>query len=40
MAKKIKVRVDVFLVECEESGLPTPIIKEQVTRKPRLGAKP
>ena len=40
MAKKIKVRVSAFLVECEEASLPTPIIKEQVTRKPILGIKP
>jgi hypothetical protein len=40
IAKKIRARVGAFLVECEEASLPTPIIKEQVTRKPRLGTKP
>ena len=39
-AKKIKARVGAFLVKCEEASLPTPIIKEQVTRKPRSGIKP
>jgi hypothetical protein len=39
-AKKIRTRVSAFLVECEEAGLPTPTIKEQVARKPGSGAKP
>ena len=39
-AKKIKARVGAFLVECEEAGLPTPTIKEQVARKLKLGVKP
>ena len=39
-AKKIRARVSAFLVECEEAGLPTPIIEEQVTRKPGSGVKP
>ena len=39
-AKKIRARVGAFLIECEEAGLPTPTIKEQVARKPRSGAKP
>ena len=38
--KKIRVHIGAFLVKYKEASLPTPIIKEQVVKKFKLGVKP
>ena len=39
-AKKVKERASAILIAAKEAGLPTPTLKEQVTRKVGTGPKP